>query len=493
MIMKTILKITMVLSLMLLMVSCHTDLLNPVPKTSMSDLSVFDNADRILAQVNGLYDYCKDGQFLGGRFFIYNDIRAENFRNLLSNGVTGYSTWSFTVVSTTNEVQNLWGAVYAAVNQINVFMDNLKSYWDAGSLNGIIDEDTYNQYMSEALTLRALCYFDLLQLYAQPYNKDNGASLGVPLRLKGQKSSADNALVRSTVAEVYAQILTDLDTAEGLAIMDYDDSQLNTTRIHRNTIVALKTRVYLHMNNWSKLITEAQKIVNASFEASTGVANALDATVAEVFASPYDSPESIFSMPFTSDDLPGTQNGLADYYVSGKYGGNGDYSINTVDSWAIYNNAAFASTDARRAFFRADPDALIYLIKFPTEPISTDYAPVIRYAEVLLNYAEALAHSGSSVTQAEVDLLNAIRGRSNPTGTYNVSDFATVDAFLAALQTERDIEFLGEGIRNMDIMRHVATIPAKYSVSAILPSQSEYIWPIPSTELDSNPLCEPNE
>jgi hypothetical protein len=488
--MKTIIKSLLGISLLLLLTTaCSKEYLDPVPKTYMSDLSVFDNATRILAQVNGIYDRMKNGQYLGGRYFIYNDIRAENFENLLSNGVTGLATWNHSLVGSTNEVQNLWGAVYAAVNAINIFHDGLKERWDNGSLDGIINEATYNQYISESLTLRAICYFHLLQLYAKPYNMGNGANPGLPLRLVAQKSSADNDLARSTVAEVYAQILKDLNDAESLAILDYGSASLNTTRVHRNTIIAFKTRVYLHMSNWSGVVSEAQKIVTstAPFRATTGVAHALQANMIDVFASPYVTTESIFSMPFTTSDQPGTQNALGQYYNPGPIGNN-DYSVNTTDAWAIYNNPGFNALDARRALMVPNTDGKTYFAKFPTGPNPTDWAPVIRYAEVLLNYAEAIVRGGNAVTQQAVDLLNAVRGRSYAAGTYTLASFGNVQAFIDAIMLERNIEFMGEGIRNMDLMRTQSTIPGKFTVQAILPTQPEYIWPIPTSELNTNKL-----
>lgn len=493
MIMKNILKSLTGFILLLLITSCSKEYLDPVPKTSLSELSVFDNSDRILAQVNGIYDMMKDGQYLGGRYFIYNDIRAENFKNLLNNGVTGKSTFEHTLIGSTNEVQNLWGAVYAAVNAINIFHDGLKERWDAGQLEGIISQAEYNQYVSEALSLRALCYFHLLQLYAKPYNMDNGANPGLPLRLTAQKSSADNDLARSTVAEVYTQILKDLNDAEPLAIIDHGSAELNTTRIHRNTIIALKTRVLLHMSNWSGVITEAQKIVSASapFRATTGVHFELQASIADVFASPYTTTESIFSMPFTSTDQPGTQNGLGAYYNPNPTGNN-DYSVNKDDAWSVYNNTGFNASDARRLMFIDNVDGETYFAKFPTGPNPTDWAPVIRYSEVLLNYAEAIVRGGNAVTQQAVDLLNAVRGRSFPAGIYALANFANVQAFIDAILLERNIEFMGEGIRNMDIMRTLSIIPGKFTVSAILPSQPEYIWPIPTSELNANKLMTGN-
>jgi hypothetical protein len=236
--MKNILKITIALTL-LLTIGCSKELLDPVPQTSLSDLTVYDTKDRVVAQVNGMYDDMKSANFLGGRFFVYNDIRDENFIPKSTNGVTNYQTWNHTVISSTNEVQNCWTSIYAAVNTINIFIEGLDASWTGGKLTGKITQAEYDQYKSEALTLRAICYFDLLQLYAKPYNMGAGANPGVPLRLKAEKTSDNSNLARSTVAEVYTQILKDLNDAEPLAISTYGtDVTLTTTRIHKNTIIA---------------------------------------------------------------------------------------------------------------------------------------------------------------------------------------------------------------------------------------------------------------
>ena len=488
--MKNILKYAIIL-LALVTGSCSTDMLNPVPVTSLGELQAFDNKDRIVGQVNGMYAKLKDGAFMAGRYQVYNDVRADNFLPKSTNLVTNYATWNHTVVSSTNEVQNLWGAVYAAVNAINIFLEGLDAKWTSGALDGIITEAEYNQYKSEALALRAISYFSMLQLYAQPYNKNAGASPGLPLRLKAYKTGVENDLARSTVAEVYTQILKDLNDAEGLAIDKYSTDLLNTTRIHKNTIIAYKTRVYLHMNDFAKVKTEAAKIVSASapFVAATGVPFELSSTFAAIWAPPYTSKESVFSMPFTSTNLAGTQNSLAHYHHPSS---SESYYLNTAagSTFSKINEA-----DARKLIFatgEVNKKTEYFCGKYPNFTVQSDYAPVIRYAEVILNYAEAIVKSGNAVTQQAVDLLNAVRTRSYAAGGYTLADFADVAAFQQALMDERSIEFLGEGIRNMDLLRTLSTIPGKGGVSAIEPNSPTYIWPIPTTELNINKLMTGN-
>jgi hypothetical protein len=490
--MKNIFKISVVFVIILLMNGCvKEEWMNPAPISSVQEESIFDTKDRVIAQVNGMYSSLKSGQHLGGRFQVYNEVRDDNFIPNSSNGVTNYQTWNHTVISSTNEVQNLWGAVYTTINVVNVFLDGLTKAWDAGKVKSFLTQAEYDQFRGEALAIRALCYFDLMQMYSKPYNLNNGTSQGVPLRLKAYKSREENNLAPSTVAEVYNQILLDLDAAEPIVALNFSTTNLNITRIHRNTVIALKTRVYMHLQNWAKVVTESAKIVPATapFTAPSGVANKLNASYAAIFVSPHSTLESIFSLPNTSANNPGTQNFLAHYFnpTSGE-----SYYLN--QSSAAFT--ALNANDARRTMMSTVSNK-IYVMKYTDNATRTDYSPVMRYAEVLLNRSEAIVRQGNAVTQEAVDLLNAVRIRSYAAGAYTLAGFADATAFLNAVLLERNIEFLGEGIRNMDLLRLGLTIPGKNGGSmgniAAVPSTSKtYYWPVPTSELSYNKLMTPN-
>jgi hypothetical protein len=483
--------------------SCQEELLHPIPTTQFSDQVAFDTPERILLQVNGLYSFVKTGNFLGGRYQIYGDIRANDFLNRTTNAVTGYQVWSHTETETSsNDVVNCWSYGYGAINQINVFlagMDANASKFTATPFASTFATTTANQYRGEARLLRALCYYSLLQLYARPYTDGNGTKPGLPLRLLAEKSPANNSLARSSVAAVYDQILDDLNYAEQNLPLSYTDAQngvnpgvLNVTRAHRNTAIALKTRVYLSMAQYDKLIIEADKLVPAAapYTAPAGVAHTLNTSVKAVFTPPATTTESILSFPFTAQDQPGTQNQLAYYYLPAALGGSaGEYSLNTA-AGSIVADPGFGANDARRTSFVVKPTSETFLAKYPTGSPYTDNAPVIRYAEVLLNLAEARVRSTNSVDARALALLNAVRGRSNPTGVYTT--FASASDMVTAILLERRIEFLGEGLRNIDLMRTLSTIPGKASVPEIPSTSPLYIWPIPITELSANLLMTRN-
>lgn len=457
-------------------VSCDKDKLSPIPETTLSDAVAFSSQDRIMQQVFGVYSAAKSGQFLGGRGLVYNDVRGEDWLNITGNGVTALGVWNFSVVSSDNQVENFWSAGYNAINRANVVLEGI----DANP--GVLSGNLANQYKGEVRFVRALSYFYLVNLYGRkPYTADNGASPGIPIRLTASKSAEGADLARATVAQVYEQILKDLDFAETNLPLTYGSiGDSNVVRAHRNSAIAFKTRVYLNMGKYADVITEANKIVPASepFVAPSGVQHRLAPSILTVFRTPYTNLESIFSMPMSQASAPGTQNGLALYE-------NAEFALNTA---GILGNAQFSATDARRTNFVTSTTPIRYT-KFNDD--NNNYVPIIRYAEVLLNLAEAIARTNTSGVDARaLALLNAVHKRSEPAVTLT----ATTNAELIdKILTERRIEFLGEGLRSFDIMRLNATFPAKGSVSSVPITSLSYIWPIPASELLYNKLMTPNQ
>ena len=467
--------------------SCRRELLSPIPQTAITDATAFDTPGRVANQVNSLYQALKAGSFYGGRAQIAGDIRGEDFINETTNLVTGADVWLLNATGTSqNFVKNMWTQAYYVINLTNLFIDGM-----AAKGTTIVGAALSNNYIAEARFIRGLVYMKLLEHYARPYADGNGSRPGLPLRLTGIKGSGASDLARSTVAEIYTQILSDLDFAEANLPLNYATALLNTTRAHRNTAIAFKTRVYLGMQNYAAVITEANKIVSATapFTATSGVAHALNPSIVSVFRPAYISTESILSMPMTATagDNPGTQNQLGYYYArSAPANGNGEYSLNPS---GIIANTGWTATDARRGFNQVVTGKPYLNLKYSTPSPFTDYAPVIRYSEVLLNLAEALARTNPGVNVRALALLNAVRQRSDPaTILAPLTQAALIDAILL----ERRIEFLGEGLRNFDHMRLLQTIPAKGSVVARLPSEPGYIWPISSDELTLNALMTDN-
>lgn len=461
--------------------SCKKDLLHTVNPTSIPYESAFATPDRILAQVNRLYAQAKSSFFIGGRAIVYGELRSDEFVVNQPNPITGLEIWTQSANSSTSHLNNIWSAAYLAINSSNLFIQGLNENKD------IVTPALFTQYVAEAKFVRALCYTYLIQFYAPPYSSDNGASEGIPLRLKGETTNTNTDLARSTVAEVYNQIISDLNDAEAGLPDTYSTALLNTTRAHKNTATALKTRVYLIRGDYAKVVAEASKIVSSAspFQAATGVNNKLEANITTVFSGTYAGSESMLSFPFSSVDGLGIQASLSYYYSPSP--GNGEYYLNPS---GILANPVFSNSSDARSLLLTTSASKRWLHKFRSPAPYAEYVPIIRYAEVLLNYAEAAAMT-NDLSKAS-SLLNAVRRRSNPSYTFPNTDISTQNALVNTILTERRIELLGEGFSAFDLLRRLQPLPAKSGpqgvAPSVAPSAPNYIWPIPGDERSTNKL-----
>lgn len=468
--------------------SCKRGLLNPTPQTTVSADNAFDTPFRVESQAVSLYGSLKNGSLFGGRYLVYGNIRGEDFLNETSNLVTGSDVWNMNVANSTTSVKTLWSQGYLTINRCNVFIEGM-----AAKGASVVGAESAASYVAEARLIRGLVYYSLLQLYARPYADGNGSKPGLPLRLTGVTGPGSSDLIRSSVDQVYTQILSDLNFAETNLKATNGSAILNTTRAHKNTAIALKTRVYLSMGKYPEVITEANKIVPAvaPFKASSGVANEMQADITNVFKAPYTTTESVFSLPMSTSasplDYPGTQNSLASYfYFTNSTPGVTEFSLNPS---GIIADAGWAATDKRRSLVFKATSGKQFVSKFTAPNPYTDFVPVIRWSEVLLNLAEARVRSTNSIDAQALLLLNAVRQRSDAA---TILAPASVADFTAALLNERRIEFLGEGLRAPDLTRLLLPIPAKGAAPGKGPTENGYIWPISSDELSLNKLMTDN-
>ncbi|MDO5981381.1 RagB/SusD family nutrient uptake outer membrane protein [Flavivirga spongiicola] len=157
------------------------------------------------------------------------------------------------------------------------------------------DSEEVQQLLGEAYALRALQYFELLNLYAEPYNQVTAsADLGVPVVTIYE---LDRAYSRESVEKVYTLILDDIAKSKTLLNLEVQPTGLNY-RFSKQAVSAFATRVYLFQQEWQLAINEA--------DAALAINNALlDLNIDEsVLASEYDTVESILALePSSSFDL----------------------------------------------------------------------------------------------------------------------------------------------------------------------------------------------
>jgi hypothetical protein len=484
------------LSFSLIVASCHRDELYPQSQVSVANTTAFATLGRIQAQVNGLYSALKNGSLYGGRFQVSGDVKADNFINETNNLITEQDVWVGNPTNTATAVVNVWQAAYLSINNANLFIDGMNT-----TGTKITGGAVAAQYIGEAKVVRALSYLALMEFYAQPYAA-GAKNKGVPLRTKGINGPGSSTLARAPEDSVYALILQDLNDAEAVLPVSYPaangltSAYYNTTRATKGTAIAIKTRVYLIMQQYNDVITEANKLVTATAPftspASFGLTYSLQSDPKAPFTT-YITSENIMSLPMSTGtgDAPGTQNSLASYFSPQKAiapggVGTGEFSLNPN---GVIADPKWLATDKRRGFIvQSNTGTKKWLNKYATGSPFTDYPPVIRYAEVLLNLAEARARTAGLDAQATA-LLNAVRQRSDASTVFAP---ASATELIADIMEERNIEFLGEGIRNWDLTRLLTTIPGKGSAPAKAATDQGYIWPISSTELTLNPACTDN-
>lgn len=437
--------------------SCESDVVDLDPVNKFSDLTAYATPERCELAVVGAYDIAQQGLYgesyargypFGAASIIQGEMRGEDM-NLTA--VFYAITYKSTYTTSSANNQYMWEASFEAINRYNTVLKGIE-----GALaNGILTEEKGKQYKGELLFLRALTYHNLMIHYALPYNVTGNNNYGLPLYLTAVNTPADMEealkIGRSTVEETYAQILKDLDDAEA----SFPDNSLNSvnklTRASVSAVVALKTRVYLHKRDWAGVITEAKKLTSASAPYVSPIGSyALEASPETPFTSYSSNSESIFSIENSTSDEPSV-NGALSAMFSARTGGR---AICT-SSPTLYNSPYWLKDDKRRnLLFYRESDKYYFVDKYQNPTTRADYAPIIRYAEVLLNYAEAALRENDKTTA--LNLLNAVRNRSlaDPaTQAYKASDFTTTKDFLDAILWERRIEFHGEGRRWEDIHR----------------------------------------
>lgn len=534
--MKQLRKFLVLLPLMaVLLISCKKSL-DLAPYGSVASTEAFSTPAKCLVSLMGVYDAAQSGAYTDGTLRGYpfgaanieqSDCRGEDLINIATFfQITYQATYN---ASSANCVGH-WNSLYALINKANVCIDGFRQAGNAGVLSAAVAA----QYEAECRFLRALSHHELMIHWARPYRDGNGSQIGIPYRDFAVNVPATVDMVRTlprAVSDtVYRRILRDLDYAETnlAASLSGNDKTVRSTIA---AAIALKMRVKLHMGDWAGVIAEGNKVIPATINPlswNTVVSPIggwkLSLTPDAPFADNGGATnlESMFSVRHSSIDNVGPNGSLAAMFGSATLGGRGLVAISPV----IWNNAGWRCDDLRRTALyvsgnNANAGTSYFTTKYRDYVNRGDYAPQIRYAEVLLTQAEAEArNAGAAISQRAIDLLNTVRNRSIPTpatNQYVAANFATSVDLVKAILLERRIEFLAEGKRWGDISRlavdaayNTNGIPAKavngasgaaiYNCGvAYTPGQAgiaysdfRFLWPIPSAEIIDNPVVTQN-
>ena len=532
------------LAILLISVSC-TDLLDLEPQNALSDATAFTTPARIALTIAGVYDAAQSGTYAGGAVRGYpfgaahveqGDNRGEDVVNTQAFFLITYNS-TYTPATANNDWH--FQTLFRLVNRINVVLAGL----DTAVPSVEMPQSLLDSYKGECRFLRALAYHELLKFFCRPYSDSpNAPAGGMPIRttaVTGPVSADIEAQVgRSTVAETYDFVLDDLDYAESVLPETRSSRSLIISRATKAAAIALKTRVYLHMGDWANVITEGNKIApqaTAPFSSPFGGFN-LPANPYSAFSASgsKNNTESIWSIENSEADNASVNGALPAMYTTSAAPTSGRALV--AISPLIWNQSWFLADDVRKSTtfvsFDENPAGTtggkggLFTKKYTDVTGRSDNAPHLRYAEVLLNMAEAIQRqAGAGVNARAFEMYNAVRSRAvDDPATDEITDFAAGNDLVAAILNERRIEFLCEGLRWGDIHRLAqdATfntwgggIPAKVSalltnyrplytgdpatndailatpaqIHAAIPySDFRFLWPIPNSETNLNPV-----
>jgi hypothetical protein len=373
---------------------------------------------------------------------------------------------NFITSPTSSIVSEMWRIHFDAIMGANAVVDKVPGIKDAS-----FTATDRKMYVAEAKFMRAILYFDLLNLFSQPYQVSQGGAPGIPV----VTASFDGAITypaRGTVNDVQAQIEKDLLDALPDLSDTFSDPMLARGRATKGAANALLSRLYLYREQWDKAAQYAKAVLDAPYY-----------KLANDYAF-YDgnTTEDVFSIQNTETDYPGTGSWAGFYRPTGA-GGSGvcPFSPELIQAFsAEANDKRFAMSDEGTA---ANLQKRRFTLKFPDVVPSKDNAPLIRVTEMYLNRAEALAAAGG-VNQESIDLMNALRKRAG-LAEWNINTFETADALITAILNERRKELCFEGHRRMDVLRRGQSLRANDPEKKA--GADRVILPLPQREIDLSP------
>lgn len=428
--MKDLYKITVAFFITFLF-SCDK-YLDRKPLDSISPLNYYNTEAHLDAALTGVYD--RLGEIYGStRLYHWGLYGEEGY----STNTSAIGVHAFNSSASDNQVLREWEFLYQGINRANMLLANINK-------NPDIDQGFRDQVRGETLFLRGYYYFLLVSMYG-----------GVPLILEPAASPNETAKPRSSIKEVYTQILADMEEAEKLV------KPIHTLgfggRVSQSAVRGILARVNLYMAglplNDTDRLTEVVKWTSMVMD-DQAAQHALNPNYSQIFINhaqdQYDIKESIFEVEYwgTAGGIyseggqvgpangPGSGNpetGLATgnsratatYYRSFKHG-------DVRRGWSIANFTYTASGGVgAKTFITATTNVSYWtrsVAKWRREyevvprngrPTPQNY-PLLRYADVLLMYAEAV-NELQGPTEKAIDVMNTIRKRAWSTGIKSIA------------------------------------------------------------------------
>lgn len=438
--------------------SCVNDWLDVAPSDGTDADAALTSSSDLAAARTGMYKALKGNSSLvdyyGQQFFVYGDVHAGDdyqYNNLGgSNRASFYYDMNYQTASeftsSTSSSNVAWKSPYIVIGRAN----RIIAAAEGGALSDAAEaKATIDQYAAEAKVLRALAHFDLVRIYGKPYTEDQGASLGVPLVTEVLESNAKPA--RSTVAEVYTQVVKDLTEAISSNALA---TETEPGYVSVWGAKAILSRVYLNMGDYANALSVAEDIIKKSGAALW----TRDQYFKAWDASTPNESEFLFRLNVAgstdSNDLNGIGNlqqreGYKEMVATKKF-----VDMLTSDPEDVRNEMFLPATAAKEVATYGTNKVFLNKLRGQGGNLrNVTIVPIIRLSEVYLTAAEC-AFRNNDKTKAVEYLNDLVKNR-----TTTEASLATVDNItLERILIERRKELIGEGQRYFDALRNNETI-----------------------------------
>lgn len=475
-----------------LLASCN--FLDKTPLTTIAPANFFASSSDAESSITAAYDALQGTGAYGQDLNVMGEMPSDNCTS--TNGDVNAMD-KIIWVSTTSQVYNVYQQAYLGINRANAVIKYVPTV--------TMDTVRRRQIVGEARFVRALNYFNLVRVYG-----------GVPLRLAPTESgaSADVNLARSTSEQVYAQVVADLTAAATQMPTS------NPNRATQNSANALLARVQLTQRNWALAQAAAQKVLagggslNSSFDALYPAENKGAESLFEIqYAGNADGgnilPDLMLPSPLATYSFPKFNIPTANLLASADTVRDLRWAYTgpvTAASGKLVGRSHASYIDGKPGPGGNNNDVGPFVFKWRSLGNgfnSTDNTYVLRYAEVLLNYAEA-ANEQTGPTQDVLAKLNLVRQRAGLAALTLASPQAlSKQALRNEIDLQRRLELAFEGERWFDLLRyarhnqaepnaHVTTALTIIAQQRGAADANYLLFPLPQAELNTNPLVTQN-
>lgn len=438
----------------------------------------YQTQEDAVGAINAVYSLLSHVNQYNSYLWLVQDVASDdcNARETL-NDPNIHQFDQYTLESTNTYLTGIWQGSYLGIARANIVLEKVPDIE--------MDSTLKTQILGEAYFLRGLFYFNLVRIFGD-----------VPLVLTPVSASLTDEEVyvfRTNSDLVYAQIIEDFTAASQDCPLNYPNAS-DKGRATKGAALGLLSKVYLTNGQFAEAATSAKDVMDL------GIYGLWDDYTGNFKDINRNGKESVFATQFFSG-VPSQNNQIV---ISGLPSDPATFPAGVeimlptqdlLDSFEEGDSRKEATVFEEYWFVNYGPHIWKHWDQDTYDADKTAQCgsnfSVMRYAEILMIYAEALNETSGGPTTEAYDAINQIRARArngNPDVLPDLTGLSQQDFRDAVLQ-ERRVEFVNEGQRWYDLVRtgNLIEYVKRAKGDKANPQTFNNIFPIPQRELDVNP------